>query len=97
MPLIVETVLAPPMAAPYGRPWAFGMSMFRFGGCKRHELHVHMSVIGPETDAEIANPFKRLLRAGVHRTAKYPSDAAAPPIEIGRASCRERVCQYVKI
>src|SRR3546814_18614171 len=38
---------------------------------------------------------RRLLLDGIERIVRGEAIAAGMPEEIGRASCRERVCQYV--
>src|SRR3546814_15185153 len=44
--------------------------------------------------AEVLDAFGRWLKS---RSPETPSHHFSPETEIGRASCRERECQYVKI
>src|SRR3546814_8626918 len=45
-----------------------------------------------EADASLSS-FEALMKKPIDRRPEAPQDSG--PIKIGRASCRERVCQYV--
>src|SRR3546814_18668848 len=51
-------------------------------------------VVGPSPPVELADAVERDLEAAMVDSAKRCGDVLGP---IGRASCRERVCQYVYI
>src|SRR3546814_15312615 len=50
-----------------------------------------------DDDADLPLPLPRQLDPAMQRTARLASPDPTDGIELGRPSCRERECQYVKI
>src|SRR3546814_14302988 len=78
-------------------PWPYGLS----GGGSALDVAAAASPLGQAAMRRAAQEDTRLLYVGVTRARDYLvfAPAAKAPLnwlkEIGRASCREKVCQYV--
>src|SRR3546814_16652861 len=54
-----------------------------------------MSLLGHPTPLTVRYEEQLILTQAVSRMTKHPMVVGHMPSKIGRASCRERVCQYV--
>src|SRR3546814_2629047 len=64
----------------------------RFGGLHARQSIVSALMQGPEEHYALGEEIARVIWAPILRSHKVTVDQMA---QIGRASCRERVCQYV--
>src|SRR3546814_9764758 len=97
-------MLSPPSSTPPVSPTRSSPTTFSARSAAAEPLQTQplevikdVAVAGPQADA-VLGQFDHAIAAGQRREDAGPVDGIGlrqPAAEIGRASCRERVCQYV--